>query len=140
MSEQTLPALAFVADLDLEGGDERGSTTARLSTDDNGLVLEVADPATLLRCVPGRGLRRDLPFALPLDQLANIPVRLTSGGHDLGLAHLTPEGRVRLRPALSGVPVLVRTAASYGPGRLVAAMTVAGLGIVAYLVRRRATA
>lgn len=49
-------------------------------------------------------------------------------------------GRVRLRPTLSGVPALARTAASYGPGRFVAAVTFAGLGIVAYLARRRATA
>lgn len=78
-----------VADLDVEVRDERGSTTAHLMTDDYGLVLEVADPATLLRCVPGRGLRRNLPFSLPLARLANVPVRLTTRGHELGRVHLS---------------------------------------------------
>ncbi len=141
MAKHNLSPLAFVADLDVEVGDERGSTTAHLTTDDYGLVLEVVDPATLLRCVPGRGLRRDLPFSVPLVRLANVPVRLTSRGPELGRVHITPAGRVRLRPTLSGVPALARTAASYGPARLVAAAaTFAGLGIVAYLARRRATA
>lgn len=138
MPEGSLSPLVFVADLDIEVGDERGWTTARLTTDDHGLVLEVVDPATLLRCVPGRGLRRDLPFSVPLARLADVPVRLTSRGRELGRVHLTPAGRVRLRPTLSGVPTLARTAASYGPARLLAAATFAGLGIVAYLARRRA--
>ncbi len=140
MPEPTPSALTFVANLDIEVGDKRGSTTAHLTTDDDGLVLEVADPATLLRCISGRGLRRDLPFSVPLARLADVPVRLTSRGHDLGQVHLNPAGRVRFRPTLSGVPTLARTAASYGPGRFVAAVTVTGLGIVAYLARRRATA
>lgn len=85
MPEGSLSPLVFVADLDIEVGDERGWTTARLTTDDHGLVLEVVDPATLLRCVPGRGLRRDLPFSVPLARLADVPVRLTSRGRpDIG--------------------------------------------------------
>ena len=140
MPEENLSPLAFVADLDVEVGDERGSTTAHLTTDEYGLILEVADPATLLRCVPGRGLRRDLPFSLPLVRFANVPVRLTTRGRELGRVHITPAGRVRLRPTLSGVPTLARTAASYGPARLVAAATLVALGIVVYLARRRATA
>ena len=140
MPEETLSPLAFVADLTVEVSDERGSTTAHLTTDDEGLVLEVADPATLLRCAPGRGLRRDLPFTAPIGRLANVPVRLTSRGHTLGRVHLTATGKVRFTPTLQGFPVLVRTAASYGPGRVVAAVTVAGVGIIAFVIRRRSTA
>ncbi len=129
--------LTFVADLTIEVGDERGSTTAHLSSDDDGLVLEVADPATLLRCVPGRGLRRDIPFSVPSAHFANVPLRVTSRGHDLARVHLTPEGRVRLRPALSGVPAFVRIAASVAPFRVADAATIAGLVLVAFLLRRR---
>ena len=147
MPEPALSRLAFLADLTIEVGDERGSTIARLSNDGagaanldgaDGLVLDVTDPATLLRCVPGRGLSRDLPVSVPLDRLADIPVRLTSQGRDLGRVHVTSAGQVRMRPTLSGVPTLVRTALSQRTGRLAAATVGAAAAVtLAYLVRRR---
>jgi hypothetical protein len=138
MPDAVLSRLALVADLMIEVGDERGSTTARLTNDDDGLVLEVPEPATLLRCVPGRGLTRDLPVSLPLDRLADIPVRLTSRGRDLGRVHLTSTGTVRLRPSLSGVPTVVHTALTYPPTRAAAAVLASGaLAAAVYLLRRR---
>ncbi len=145
MPEPVLSPLSFVADLTIEVGDDRGSTTAQLSNDRDGagdgvggLVLDVPDPATLLRCVPGRGLSRDLPVSLPLARLADVPVRLTSQGRDLGLVHVTSAGQVRLRPSMSGVPTLVHTALSQRTGRLAAAVVgAAAVVTLAYLVRRR---
>ena len=139
MPEPAPGGLAFFADLTLEVGDERGSTTAHLGNGpDDGLVLEVPDPATLLRCVPGRGLSRDLPVSLPIDRLADIPVRLTSQGRDLGRVHVTSAGAVRLRPTVSGLPTLGRTALSHPTGRLAAVVVGAGVvAAVAYLARRR---
>ncbi|MEP6629187.1 MAG: hypothetical protein ABJA89_01895, partial [Lapillicoccus sp.] len=128
-------------DLVIEVGDDRGSTTARLTSEPSGLVLEVPDPATLLRCVPGRGLSRDLPVSLPAGTFADLPVRLTSGGRDLGRVHLSPTGGIRLRPSWSGVPTVARTALSYGPGRVAAAGVVgvvgAAVALVAYRLHRR---
>jgi hypothetical protein len=108
----------LVADLELEVGDEQGSTAASLTTDATGLVLDVRDPATLLRCVPPRGRRRDLVRSSPLTRFAGVPVRITSRGRDLGRVRLTTAGRVRARASLSGVPTLVRTAVSYASDRL----------------------
>jgi hypothetical protein len=108
----------LVADLVLLVGDERGSTTAYLTSDAGGLVLDVRDPATLLRCVPPRGRRRDLLRSSPLTRFAGIPVRVTSRGRDLGRVRLTTGGRVRARASLSGAPTLVGTAVSYASARL----------------------
>lgn len=139
MPEQTSTRLAVVADLTIEVGDARGSTTAHLTTAPEqqdglaGLVLDVPDPVVLLRCVPGRSLRRELPVSLPVDQIVDLPVLLTSRGHDIGRIHINSAGHVRLRPYWSGLPTVIRTAGSYGAGRvgtkgLVAAITlVAGL-------------
>lgn len=138
MPDRTLPRLAVVADLTIEVGDARGSTTAHLtSTSENGspagLVLDVPDPVVLLRCVPGRGLRRELPASLPLDDVADLPVLLTSRGRDIARIHLTSAGEFRLQPYWSGVPTVIRTAASYGAGRVgtrglvVAAAALAGV-------------
>ena len=108
----------LVADLVLEVGDERGSTTAYLTTDATGLVLDVRDPATLLRCVPPRSRRRNLVRSSPVTRFAGIPVRVTSRGRDLGRVRVTTGGRVRARPSLSATPTLVRSAASYASARL----------------------
>ncbi len=122
--DQTSTRLAVVADLTIEVGDARGSTTAHLtSTPDQqdgpaGLVLDVPDPVVLLRCVPGRGLRRELPASLPVDQIVDLPVLLTSRGRNIGRVHVSSAGRVRLRPYWSGVPTVIRTAGSYGAGRI----------------------
>ncbi len=125
-----------VADLDLEVGDDRGVTTARLRSDD-GLVLDVADPSVLLRCVPGRGLSRSglsaLPPWVPLEQVADLPVALTSRGRRLGVVRLSPSGAVRFTPALTGIPTIVRTASSYGAGRL-GTRVVAVVAVVAAVV------
>lgn len=137
--------LRVVADLDVEVGDDRGATTARLRSAD-GLVLDVADPAVLLRCVPGGGLSRARSFALPpwvpLEQVANVPVLLTSRGRDIGRLVLSPSGRVTFTPTLAGIPTIVRTAASYGsssgsrPVRARNLLSAAGLAaLVAIAVR-----
>jgi hypothetical protein len=112
--------LVLVADLTIEVGDERGTTTTRLTSAAEGLVLDVPDPAAALRGVPPRGRRRDLVGSSSLTRFAGIPVLVTSRGRDLGRIHLTRSGKVRLRPTLAGAPTLVRTAAAYGSGRVVA--------------------
>jgi hypothetical protein len=110
--------LLLVADLTIEVGDERGTTTTRLTSEADGLVLDVPDPSAALRGVPPRGRRRDLVGSPSLARLAGIPVRVTSRGRDLGRVHVTTSGRVRLRPTLAGAPTLVRTAVAYGSGLL----------------------
>ncbi|MDQ2758497.1 MAG: hypothetical protein M3Y71_18400 [Actinomycetota bacterium] len=113
--------LQVVADLDLEISDDHGVTSARLTSGD-GLRLEVADAAVLLRCLPGGGLHRlrpaDLPQWLPLEQVADLPVSLTSHGRPIGRLWLSPSGRLRFAPAWTGIPTIARTATSYGAGRL----------------------
>lgn len=118
MADAARPSLVLVADLVLEVGDESGSTTAYLTSNDTGLVLDVRDPATLLRCVPPRSRRRDLVRSSPMAWFAGVPVRVTSHGRDLGRVRVTTGGRVRARASLSGTPTLVRTAVSYASGRL----------------------
>ena len=137
MPEPRLSRLDIVADLTIEVGDDRGSTTATLTNDAEGLVLEVPDPATLLRAVPGRGLRRDLPVDLPLERFADVPLRLRSRGRDIGSVRVVSGGGVRLRPAWSGVPTVVRTAASYGGGRALAVGLAAGAVVAVLVVLRR---
>ena len=112
MADPARPSLVLVADLVLEVGDERGSTTAYLTNDESGLVLDVRDPATLLRCVSPRGRRRDLIRSSPVTRFAGIPVRVTSRGRDLGRVRLTTAGKVHARASRSGTPMLVRTAVS----------------------------
>jgi hypothetical protein len=125
----SVPRLRVVADLDVEVGDHQGSTTAHLTSGVGGLVLEVGDPAVLLRAVPGRGLSRDLPVQVPRKLLADLPVRLRSHGRDLGRVHLTAGGRLRFRPTPVGMLVAARTGLTYGrtPYVLGAALVVAVL-------------
>jgi hypothetical protein len=110
--------LVLVADLTIEVGDERGTTTTRLTSEAEGLVLDVPDPTAVLRAVPPRARRRDLVGSPSLARFADIPVRVTSRGRDIGRVHLTRSGKVRLRPTLSGAPTLIRTAVTYGSGLL----------------------
>ena len=112
--------LTVVADLHFEVSDDEGSTTAHLTSEHEGLVLDVDHLSTILRCVPGRGLTRDLPVAVPRHLFAGSQLRLTSRGRDLGWVRLSPRGRIRLRPTGSGVLVAVRTAGSSARGRTVA--------------------
>lgn len=136
-------ALHIVADLRLEIGDDRGTTAAHLWNEPDGLVLEVDQPAVLLRAVPGRGLARDLPVRLPREPFAGTSVRLRTHGHDLGLVTVSSRGRLRLRPTLKGLLVAGRTATSYGSGRRallwVGPAAVAGLAATAILRRRSAS-
>ncbi len=120
MADSARSPLVLVADLTIEVGDERGTTTTRLTSAADEIVLDVPDPTAALRGVPSRRWRRDLVVASSLTRSAGIPVRVTSGGRDLGRIHLTSSGKVRLRPTLAGAPTLVRTAAAYGSGRVVA--------------------
>ena len=133
--------LIIVADLRFEVGDDEGSTTAHLTSEPAGLVLDIDHPSTILRCVPGRGLTRDLPVAVPRHLIAGAQLRLTSRGRDLGRVRLSPRGQIRLRPTGSGVLVAVRTAGSSARGRTVslALATLAALfaGVTAWARRRR---
>ena len=133
--------LTVVADLHFEVSDDEGSTTAHLTSEHEGLVLDVDHLSTILRCVPGRGLTRDLPVAVPRHLFAGARLRLTSRGRDLGRVRLSPRGRIRLRPTGSGVLVAVRTAGSSARGRTVslALATLAALfaGVTAWARRRR---
>ena len=115
-SERPTPGgkLLVVADLHVEVGDHRGSTTAHLRSEGGGLVLDVGDPAVLLRAVPGRGLTRGLPAQVPRELLADLPVQLRSRGRDLGRVRLTAAGRLRVRPTPAGVLVAARTGLTYG--------------------------
>ena len=74
---------------------------------------------------------------MPAGTFGDLPVRLTSGGRDLGRVHLTKAGGLRLRPSWSGVPTVARTALTYGSGRAAAAgVVIAALAFVAYRQRR----
>ena len=133
------PRPHIVADLHLEVGDDRGRTTAALTGDQDGLVLDVDEPAVLLRALPGGGLARDFPFRVPRELLGNVSVRLRSGGRDLGRLRLTATGKLRVRPTLAGLLVAGRTTVSYSPSRrpVVGAMAVAAALAVAATLRRR---
>lgn len=122
--------LVYEADLHLTVSDARGATTAHLGSDASGLVLDVGDAATLLRCVPGLGLTRDLPGRPPVELLSGSRVRLTSRGRDLGRASVTTRGRLRFVPTPAGVVVLSRAAGST-VGRPAAARAVLVLVTVA---------
>ncbi len=115
-SERSTPGggLLVVADLHVEVSDQRGSTTAHLHSEGGGLVLDVGDPAVLLRAVPGRGLTRGLPAQVPRELLADLPVQLRSRGRDLGQVRLNAAGRLRVRPTPAGVLVAARTGVTYG--------------------------
>lgn len=134
--------LVYEADLQLTVSDARGATSAHLVSDESGLVLDVGDAATLLRCVPGRGLTRDLPVRPPIELFAGSRVRLTSQGRDLGRAMVTTRGRLRLVPTPAGVVVLSRAAGS-SVGRSTAAraalvlVTVAGAAAAVVVWARR---
>ncbi len=136
MAEPPPPALQLVADLAIEVGDERGTTTARITSDDAGLVIDVADPAVLLRAVPRRVWPVGLGGSFPASQFAGIPARVTSRGRDLARLRLTETGRIRVRPALSGTPALVALVVADRRGRAAAGLLVtAAVAAVVYLVR-----
>ena len=130
------PRLVVVADLHAELSDHRGSTTAHLVSEREGLVLDVGDPAVLLRAVAGRGLSRDLPVQVPRELLSDLPVQLRSGGRDLGRVSLNAAGRLRLRPTGAGVLVAARTGLTYGRTPYAVGAALAVVGIV-WLRRRR---
>ncbi len=140
MPDSARPTLELVADLVIEVGDERGSTTTRLTGDESGLVLDVQDPGTLLRGVPRGGWPHDILGASPATQLTGIPLRVTSQGRQLGRVSLSSTGKVRVRPALSGTPVLVRTAVGSRTGRVAAgtAALVIVAAVAAVVLRRGA--
>lgn len=125
--------LRVVADLHVEVGDSRGRTTAHLSSEPGGLVLDVGDPVVLLRAVPGHGLRRDLPVQVPRELLYDLPVRLRSRGRVLGRVHLSSAGRLRWWPTPAGVLVAARTGLTYGRTPYVL-----GAVLVAAVITRRA--
>jgi len=130
-------ALQLLADLVIEVGDERGSTTARVTSDDVGLVIDVADPAVLLRSVPRRVWPVGLGGSFPASQFAGIPARVTTRGRDLARLQLTETGRIRVRPALSGTPALAALVVADRRGRAAAALVAASaLGLVTYVLRR----
>jgi hypothetical protein len=138
VAEPAPPALQLVADLVIEVGDDRGSTTARVTSDDAGRVIDVADLAVLLRSVPRRVWPVGLGGSFPASQLAGIPARVTSRGRDLARLHLTETGRIRVRPAMSGTPALLRTAFSYRSGRIAAGLVLtAAAGVAVYVGRHR---
>ncbi len=112
--ERAASRLALVADLSLEVGDARGSTTAHLGNGANGLVLDAPDLTTLLRCLPGRGLRRDLPISVPLERFSGVQVDVTSHGRRMGRVDVTSSGSARLRPAVRALPQLVRQGVGLG--------------------------
>ena len=132
------PHLRVIADLHLEVGDGAEVTAAHLRNDPDGLVLDVDDPAVMLRAVPGRGLARDLPIKLPPELFAATPLLVRSAGRDLGWVRLSTDGKLRLRPTLAGLAVAVRTATPDRIGRplVVSATAVVTTALLAAAVRR----
>ena len=133
MADRGGSALAYDADLTIEVGDSRGSTTAHLGSDHGVLVLDMDDPATMLRCAPALGLLRDLPLEVPRGTFGGTAVRLTSRGRSLGRLRVTPAGTLRVVPTAAGVvvgaralrgvaPVPARTTAWWGAGLVAASV------------------
>ena len=129
--------LRVVADLHVEVIDSRGQTTAHLSSEPAGLVLDVGDPVVLLRAIPGRGVRRDLPVQVPRELLVDLPVRLRSRGRDLGEVHVSTTGGVRWSPTPAGVLVAARTALTYGRTPYVVGAVLAAAVLISWVTRRR---
>lgn len=126
-----------VADLRVEISDARGQTTAHLSSEPAGLVLDVGDPVVLLRAVPGRGVRRDLPVQVPRKLLVDLPVRFRSRGRDLGEVHVSATGGVRWSPTPAGVLVAARTALTYGRTPYVVEVVLLAAALISWVTRRR---
>lgn len=94
-------------------------TNAHLGSTPNGLVLDVDEPAALLRvgesALPGyRGAARSggwrrIPGVVRLSpqvrQVVDVEVR--SRGRHLGQLHMTPRGGWRFRPTVAGIRVLL---------------------------------
>lgn len=126
--------LTYQADLTIGVGDARGSTSIHVGDDSAGLVVDIADPAVALRCVPGRSVVTDLPVTVPRELFAGTSVRLTSRGRDLGRARLTQRGRVRFAPTPAGVVVLGRAAGSAIDRPQRTWLIAAGVAVVSALV------
>lgn len=125
------PVLRIVADLDLQVGDARGTTTARLRTEGDELVLDAEDPARLLRAVPARTVLADLPLRAPAGLFAGQRVQVRSQGANLGRLRVTDRGGVRVRPSAAGLRVAVRALP-----RLPVLAAVAAAALVWWTVRR----
>lgn len=106
------------ADLTFAVADGQGAARARLTNRGRALVLDVEDPATLVRCLPSRHVRRDLPFAPRLSDFVGVDLVVMSHGRRLGRARISQHSRLRFRPSLAGLVTAIRLAVSVGVKRL----------------------
>lgn len=123
------PSPTVVADLRCEVSDHRGSTTAYLHNDERGLVIDVGEPAVLVRTLPRGMVSTDL-----LQHLAGLSFRVRSDGVELATISVTHNGGTRVRPTVAGTAAAVRLLAHERPAWVVATAAVL-LGAVAALGR-----
>lgn len=130
--------IGIVADLTIEIGGDGRRTRAHLSGGAGTLVLDVDDPAVLLRSLPAGGSWRRLPAAGSTDLLSSTTIRLRSGGSDLGSVRFARGHRPALRPTGSGIGVVTRHLTGLRSVRIVAGLLTLGLVAIRVLgVRRR---
>lgn len=121
------PAIGFVADLVLEVGVGSRRTRAHLSGGPGDLMLDVDDPAVLLRSLP-KGVRiYRLPAGGALNLLSDTTVRVRSGGSELGSVRFPRDRRVVVRPAAAGLLVAGRQVLSWRPVRIAGGLLAAAL-------------
>lgn len=130
-------ALSLVADLHISLTSERGDATAHLSSDGGELVLDVDNPAVLLHEARRQKLRIPDIRGLGLDHL---PVRIRSGGRDLGRVWMTPGDKIHVRPTPAGLVSALSIVLADRRGRRVAiggSVLAAAAGTLGFLRRRR---
>ncbi|MEJ7650595.1 MAG: hypothetical protein WKF57_16405 [Nakamurella sp.] len=137
MPDPVVPTLGIVADIvfEVDGGGRR--TRAHLSGGPGTLVLDVDDPAVLLRSLP-RGGGRGRSSAGIGKVLSGTTIQVRSGGSELGSVRFGAGRRPVVRPTGSAVGVVVRELSRSRAVRLVAgALALAVAAVRVGIARRR---
>jgi hypothetical protein len=129
------PSLVVLADLHIVLTSEHGDATAHLRGDGQELVLDVDNPAVLLH--EARRQKQRLPDLAQLG-FDRLPVRIRSGGRDLGRVWLTPGDKIHVRPTPAGLLSALSIALSDGRSRRIAigGASVLATALAAGLVNR----